>query len=194
MNLPLVGFAQQSNAKKVWNHDPGHSQLGFYVKHMGVSQVQGLFNDFSVVAELSKEDLSDLSIKLEAKTASINTNIKMRDEHLRTADFFEVEKYPNLTFESTSVVPNGDSFAKIYGYLTLKGVKKLVELNAIYYGSYNDEKSGNTVAGFQVVGIIKRLDFNVGSKYPNAVLSDDIHINANLEFIKKNRSILLNQK
>lgn len=184
MSLTSVGFAQDKNTKDIWTNDPGHSQLAFHVMHMGISKIHGQFNDFNVVVKSAKEDLSDLDITVEAKTQSINTSVEMRDNHLRSADFFEVEKFPTLNFVSTSVVPNGDNFAKLYGYLTIKGIKKPVELDVIHYGAYTDPQSGNRIAGFQIVGTIKRSDFGVGSGFASTIIGDEIHINANMEFIK----------
>lgn len=182
MSLTTVSFAQ--NTKDTWANDPGHSQLGFHVMHMGISKIHGQFNDFNVVVKSAKEDLSDLDITVEAKVKSINTSVEMRDNHLRNADFFDVEKFPTLNFVSTSVVPDGENFAKLYGYLTIKGIKKAVELDVIHYGAYTDPQSGNRIAGFQIVGTIKRSDFGVGTGFASSIIGDDIHINGNMEFIR----------
>lgn len=183
--LSLPTFAQYKESKQTWNNDPAHSQLAFQVKHMGISKIYGQFDDYNVVVNSIKEDLSSLDIKVEAKVTSINTSIEMRDNHLRSADFFDVEKYPTLSFVSTKVVPNGKDKAKLYGNLTIKEVTKPVVLDIIHHGSYTDEKSGNRIAGFEISGTIKRLDFGVGSDFPTAVVGDDITIISNMEFISK---------
>lgn len=183
--LSLPTFAQSKESKQTWNNDPAHSQLAFQVKHMGISKIYGQFDDYNVVVNSIKEDLSSLDIKVEAKVTSINTSIEMRDNHLRSADFFDVEKYPTLSFVSTKVVPNGKGKAKLYGNLTIKEVTKPVVLDIIHHGSYTDEKSGNRIAGFEISGTIKRLDFGVGSDFPTAVVGDDITIISNMEFISK---------
>lgn len=91
-----IATAQQT----IWNNDPAHSQLGVEVKHTNVSLVRGKFDSFHIVAKTSKADYSDAQISLTAQVKSINTGVEMRDNHLRTADFFDVEKFPTLTFKS----------------------------------------------------------------------------------------------
>lgn len=164
-----------------WLIDPNHASIRFYVKHMLISKVDGHFYKFKGSASVSKEDLSDLAVKFEAETSSINTRNEARDEHLRSADFFDVKKYPLISFESTSIRPIGDNFAKMYGYMTLCNTKKLIELDVIFYGT--SENDGKTSAGFEIVGAIKRSDFGVGSKFPEAVISDIVQLTIGAEFL-----------
>src|SRR5687767_13208896 len=121
-------------AKTKWILDSTHSELGFKIKHLMISNVSGSFKNFHAEVETEDADFSTAQISLIAEMASIFTNNEQRDAHLRTSDFFEVEKYPELKFKSTKVEKiNGESFA-LYGDLTLKGVTKPVKLNIEYNG------------------------------------------------------------
>lgn len=173
----LIGYSQTT-----WTNDPAHSRLGFSVKHLTISEIDGRFADYSVKVTTSKSDYSDAQIELTAKVASIDTDIEARDNHLRSADFFDVEKYPTLTFKSTSLKKTGKDKAKLYGDLTFHGVTKAVVLDVQYFGSVVNAMNNANTAGFQIVGEIKRSDFNLGANYPEAMISDKIKIVANAEF------------
>ena len=121
-------------SKTKWLLDPTHSELGFKIKHLMITNVSGSFKNFNAAVETREEDFSTAQIKLTAEMASIFTNNEQRDNHLRTSDFFEVEKYPELKFKSTKVEKiDSDTFA-LYGELTLKGVTKPVKLNVEFNG------------------------------------------------------------
>lgn len=173
----LVTYSQTT-----WTNDPAHSRLGFVVKHLTISEIDGRFADFSVKVTTSKEDYSDAKIDLTAKVASIDTDIEARDNHLRSADFFDVEKYPTLTFESTVLKKTGKNKGKLYGNLTFHGITKAVVLDVIYFGSVLNSMNNADTAGFQIKGEIKRSDFNLGTNFPEAMISDKIKIIANAEF------------
>src|SRR5215203_5353925 len=96
-----------------WQNDDPHSQLGFTVTHLGISDVSGTFNDFDVTVKSSQPDFSDASFELTAKTASIDTRVEARNKHLKSADFFDVEKYPTLTFKSTALQKSGKNQYKL---------------------------------------------------------------------------------
>lgn len=188
LSINTVGLAQHREVKKeVWRNDPAHSQLSFSVMHMGISKTYGQFDKFNVNVETNGADLSTLKVTLEAEVKSINTSVEMRDNHLRSADFFEVEEFPTLLFESTLFTPDekDKKRGKLYGELTIKGIKKAVELDVIYFGAYDDEKTGSRVAGFQITGQLNRKDFGVGSSFLAGVIADEVSINANMEFITK---------
>lgn len=173
----LAGYSQTT-----WTNDPMHSSLGFVVKHLTISEIDGRFTDFSVTVTTVKADYSDAQIELTAKVASINTDIEARDNHLRSADFFDVENYPVLTFKSTLLEKTGENKGKLYGNLTFHGITKAVVLDVRYFGTVINSMSNAQTAGFQITGEIKRSDFNLGSKFPEALISDDIRIVANVEF------------
>lgn len=174
----LLGFSQS----KTWTNDPAHSRLGFVVKHLTISEIDGRFADFTVKVTTSKADYSDAQIELVAKTTSIDTDIDARDAHLRSADFFDVENYPELVFKSTSLTKVDANHGKLNGELTFHGVSKPVSLDVVYFGSVTNPMNNQETAGFKITGVIKRSDFNLGSNFPDAVVGDDIKIVANVEF------------
>jgi len=172
-----------SNAQtKVWTNDPSHSRLSFTIKHLTISEVEGVFTDFGVKVTTSKSDYSDAKIELIAQISSINTESSSRDKHLLSSDFFDESNFPVLAFKSTSVKNIDSKNGILLGNLTMHGITKPIKLNVEYFGSVINPKSKKTIAGFKVKGIVKRSDYSLGKKYPNAVLSDEVTIVANLEF------------
>ena len=176
--LPLLTNAQT----KTWTNDPQHSRLGFVVKHLTISEISGRFSDFSAVVTTSKADYSDAKIVLTAKISSIDTDVEARDNHLKTADFFDAEKYPVMKFTSTSVKKMRARKGILYGNLTFHGITKPVQLNVVFFGMVTNPMNKKTTAGFQVTGIVKRSDYALGSKFPDIIIGNDIHIIANVEF------------
>ena len=177
--LVLSSFTLLNN---IWKNDPPHSQLGFTVTHLGINDVSGTFNDFEVIIDASKADFSDAKFTLKAKTASIDTRVEARNKHLKSADFFDAEKYPEFNFTSTSVKRTGKNKFKVTGNLTLHGVTKVVTLDAVYRGTVENPMSKKQTAGFGFTGTIKRSDFQVGGNFPEAIISDVVHIKADGEF------------
>jgi polyisoprenoid-binding protein YceI len=173
----------KATAQDTWTADKAHSKLGFSITHMMVSDVEGSFKSFESTIVSSKPDFSDAVINLSADVNSVNTEDDKRDGHLKSADFFDAEKYPKLTFKSTSVKKVSGNKYKVSGLLTLHGVTKPVVLDAVLRGT-TVNMAKKTVAGFKVTGTLKRADYVLGSKYPNAMLSDEIILNANTEFVK----------
>ena len=185
-SLLIVAFLSTSLfAQTKWNADPMHSKLTFSVTHMGISDVDGLFNKFTASATATKADFSDAVFELSVDVPSINTQVEMRDNHLRSADFFEVETYPSMTFKSTSITKVSRNKYKLTGNLTLRGITKPVTMDLWYRGTNVDDKTKKSTSGFQLTGIIKRSDFNVGTKFPAPVLSDEVKIKADGEFISE---------
>lgn len=177
-------FAFKPAALDTWTADKSHSKLGFVVTHLMVTDVEGSFKNFTSTITTSKADFSDASIVLSADVNSVNTEDDKRDEHLKSADFFDAEKFPKLTFKSTAVKKLAGNKYKVSGLLSLHGVTKAVVLDATLRGVTVNPMSKKPIAGFKVTGTIKRSDFNLGAKYPNAMLSDEITLNANTEFGK----------
>lgn len=175
-------FAQTTT----WKDDPMHSKLTFTVVHRGFSDIFGLFQKFDATITTTKPDFCDAMFMLSVEVASINTEVKMRDDDLRSNHFFEVAKYPTMTFESTSINKTTgmkDRF-KITGNLTMHGVTKQVTMNMWYRGTLYDSTFKKYKAGFQVTGIINRNDFNVGAPDPFDI-STDVMIKADGEFFKQ---------
>ena len=181
----FVTLAAFTTGLSTWENDDPHSQLGFTVTHLGISDISGTFNDFDVTVKSSKPDFSDASFELTAKTASIDTRVEARNKHLKSADFFDVAKYPELTFKSTSLKKLGKDKYALSGNLTLHGASKPVTMNLTYRGVTQNPMSKVITAGFQLDGVIKRSDFNVGPGFPAGVISDEVRIKADGEFTQK---------
>lgn len=170
-------------AQTTWVEDPFHSKLGFTVTHLGIADVPGYFNEYDVTITATKPDFSDAVVELSVDVNSINTQVEPRDNHLRSADFFDVEKYPKMTFKSNSIKKLKKNKYELTGDLTLHGVTKQVKVNMIYRGTTtNPNANGAPVAGIQITGTIKRSDFGVGDKFPAPMISDEVQIKADGEF------------
>ena len=171
-----------------WTLDPTHSELGFKIKHLMISNVSGSFKAFQAEVETEEEDFTTAQISLTAEMASIFTNNVQRDTHLRTSDFFEVDKYPSLQFTSTKVERTDSDTFTVYGQLTLKGVTKPVSLNVEYSGVTKDPWGGER-AGFIVTGKIRRSDygvnFNAAMETGGVVLGEEVKINSELQLVKQ---------
>lgn len=165
-----------------WDIDPSHSEVGFVVRHLVVTKVRGRFADFSgsiVTAANPLESSIDISIDLN----SITTNQEQRDGHLRSADFFEVETYPTMTYKASGARQDGDKFV-LDGELTLKGVTKVVPLTFEVNGIGENPLANTTVAGFSGSAVINRKDFGVnfeGVQNGIAIVSDKIEIHVEVE-------------
>src|SRR5699024_3613171 len=130
----------------------------------------------------SEEDFSNAVFKLTIDVASIDTEVDMRDNHLKSADFFHVEKYPTITFESTSIKETGqENRYKLTGNLTMHGITQPVTMDLWYRGLYENPQNGAVSAGFELTGTLSRSDFNIGPKFPPAVISDRVVIEADGE-------------
>lgn len=171
-----------------WSVDPTHSELTFKIKHLMISNVSGSFKAFQAEAETEGEDFSTAVITLTADMDSISTNNEARDTHLRTADFFETDKHPQLTFRSTEVEKLDDENFKLHGDLTLKGITKPVALNVEYNGIAKDPWGGER-AGFVVTGKISRsafgVTFNAVMETGGVALSDDVRLHSELQLVKE---------
>lgn len=172
-------------AQTTWTADPMHSKLSFGIAHLGISEVDGLFKKFDASVTANKADFSDAVFQLSVDVNSIDTEIEMRDNHLRSEDFFEVAKYPTMTFKSISIKAAGANKYKLTGNLTLHGVTKPVTMDLWYRGTVENPQNKQIIAGFQITGTIKRSDFGVGPKFQAPMLSDEVRIKADGEFIKK---------
>ena len=143
-----------------WNLDPTHSEIGFKVKHMMITNVSGSFDKFSIAAETEGNDFSTATIHFNADLNSISTGNADRDNHLKSADFFDMEKYPQLHFASERLERKDETGFTLYGDLTIKGVTKPVVLD-VEFGGIGKDPWGNEKAGFTLTGKIRRTDFNL---------------------------------
>ena len=167
----------------IWTVDKSHAKLGFTITHLMVSDIEGSFKSFDAKITSSKDDFSDATVELTADINSVNTEDEKRDTHLKSEDFFDAAKYATLTFKSTSFKKVGDNKYKVTGDLSLHGVTKPVVLDAVARTGVNP-MSKKTITGFKISGSLKRTDYGVGSKFPSAMLSDEVIITANAEFVK----------
>ena len=171
-----------------WAADPTHSELGFKIKHLMISNVSGNIKNFSVQAETEGEDFTTASITLSADMDSISTNNEQRDHHLRTADFFETDKHPQLEFRSTRIEKIDDETFALHGDLTLKGITQPVKLNVEYSGVTKDPWGGER-AGFIVTGKINRsafgVTFNAVLETGGVALSDEVKIHGEIQMVKE---------
>lgn len=171
-----------------WAIDPSHSEITFKVKHLVVATVTGKFTTFEGSLDTTNEDFSDAHINFSADIASIDTGNADRDGHLKSDDFFNAEAFPKLTFKSTSFTKTGDNEFKLVGDITLRDVTKSIELTAEYGGTMVDPW-GNTKAGFEITGKIKRKEFglkwDVITEAGGAVVSDEVKLHLNIELHKQ---------
>ena len=179
-------------ATTTWVLDPTHSEVQFKVKHLVISTVTGSFKQFEGEAATEGESFDNAKVRFSAKIDSIDTNQAQRDEHLKSADFFDAATYPELTFVSTSFEKQGEGEYKITGDLTLHGVTKPVTFD-VEYGGQAGDFYGNQKAGFEVTGKINRKDFgltwNGVTEAGSIVVSEDVKLSASLQFVKQAQEV-----
>jgi polyisoprenoid-binding protein YceI len=170
-----------------WEIDPAHSSIEFSVKHMGIANVKGRFTDFQGTIEVG-EDAWSAKARGTVKVASIDTGDEKRDEHLRSADFFDVDKFPQMTFESTRVEPIDDDSTRVFGNLTMHGVTREIKLELIFQGTDTDPW-GNERAGAEIVSCLLRNDFDMQFNQAlgsgNMLVGDKVSITIDLSAIHK---------
>lgn len=164
-----------------WNLDTTHSEITFKVRHMMISNVKGAFNTFTAEVEAEDDTFKNAKVRATIQTDSIDTNNADRDTHLKSADFFNAEQNPTITFESSSLADD------VTGHLTINGVTKPVQLE-VEFGGINQDPWGNTKAGFTFEGKIKRSDFglnwNAALETGGVLVSDEVKIAGELQFVK----------
>jgi polyisoprenoid-binding protein YceI len=174
--------------KTIWAIDPTHSEVQFKVKHLVISTVTGSFGNFNANLELDGDDFTSGKANFEAHIESISTNNLDRDNHLKSADFFDATQFPILGFQSTKFTKKSDNEYLIDGEITIKGVKKSIQLKAEYGGQMTDFY-GNTKIGFEIEGKINRQDFGLSwsavTEAGGIVVSDEVKLQLNLQFIKQ---------
>lgn len=175
------------NATK-WTVDATHSEVQFKVKHLMVTTVTGSFKQFEAEVEAVNDDFEDAKISFSAKIDSIDTGSPDRDNHLKSADFFDADKHEELTFNSTAFRKIDDTQYELIGDLTLKDVTKPVRLK-VEYGGQAKDPWGNKKAGFSLEGKINRKDFGLSWNAPletgGVLVSEEVRLVAELQFVQK---------
>ncbi|MBO0933957.1 YceI family protein [Fibrella aquatilis] len=195
MKTTLLSFAallslSATYAQTTWKADKAHSRVGFTVTHLMLSEVDGNFKTFDAKLTATKPDLSDLVVDLTADVNTINTESDYRDNDLKSEKFFDVAKFPSLTFKSTSFQKVEGKKYKLMGNLTMHGVTKPIALDAVLTGPVvmENPRGKQEKAGLKISGTIKRSDFAVGT-IPVAVVSDEVELKANGEFVKQDAAM-----
>ncbi len=168
--------------------DPTHSEVSFKVKHLMISTVTGSFGQFDANMSAEKENFTDAQISFEADIDSISTKNDQRDQHLRSADFFDAENHPKMTFVSTALTQKSDTDYVLSGNLTIRGTTKPVELAVEYAGKMVDFY-GNEKHGFEINGKLSRKEFGLQwngiTEAGGVVVSDEVKLSVNVQFQKK---------
>ncbi len=182
--LAAVFFSFTAATNTEWTNDKAHTRVGFIVTHLMISDVEGSFKNATITLTTTKDDFSDAVVEFTADASSINTDNERRDSDLKGDGFFDVAKFPTLTFKSTSFkkVKEANTYI-VTGNLTIHGVTKSVTLNAVAKTGVNPMNK-KSIAGFKVTGTLHRSDFGIGAKYPEAIISDDVQINIDAAFNK----------
>jgi polyisoprenoid-binding protein YceI len=179
-----------ATAKKTkWVIDASHSEISFKVKHLMITNVKGVFKDFNGSISATGDDIIASEIEFSLNPASIDTGAADRDAHLKSGDFFEVENYKTLDFKGTSIKKGEEPGTFILtGDLTIKGISKPVKLNVEFGGKMKDPW-GNEKAGYSLTGKINRkdwgLNWNAALEAGGVLVSDDVAINCDVQFMKQ---------
>lgn len=176
------------NAKAKWVIDPAHSEILFKVKHLMITNVKGEFRKFDGMAVTDGDNFSKGNVHVSIDASSVFTNNDGRDNHLKGADFFDVEKYPKITFESTEMKQLDDENFQLKGVLTMKGVSKEITLE-VEHGGLAIDGYGNEKAGFSVSGKFNRKDWGLNWNAPleagGVMVSEEVRLSAEVQFTKQ---------
>lgn len=182
LSLPALAFAT------TWNIDPDHSNVGFKVRHLMVSNVKGSFGKHVGVVEINDQDITKSKVEVTIDTASINTNVQKRDDHLRSAEFFDVAKFPTMTFVSKKVAKAGKDKLKVTGNLTLHGITKEVVLDVEGPSVESKDPWGAIRRGATANTKINRKDFglvwNKALETGGVAVGEEVTITLEIEMIK----------
>jgi len=174
------------SAQSNWKLDKAHSSITFTVRHMVISEVTGSFKDFTVALNSAKDDFSDADVQSTIKVGSLSTDNAMRDGHLKSDDFFNAEKFPEINFKSTSFEKLGDNKYKITGDLTIRDVTKNVTFDATLNGTLKTERG--VLAAWKATTTINRFDYNLkwskSLETGGLIVGQDVIITLNLELNK----------
>lgn len=178
--LAIALVVSMSTFAQKWSIDKAHAKVAFTITHLGISEVDGTFKTFDATLTSSKEDFTDAVFELTADIKGIDTNMEIRNGHLQGENWFSAEKFPTLTFKSTSLTSVGPKKFKLNGNLTMKGVTKPVILDLTLIGTTKG-RDGKNIVGFKASGSLNRVEFGVGGEGPMPV-SNDVELRVSGEF------------
>lgn len=178
----------ETTGKTKWVLDPTHSEILFKVKHLMITNVKGEFRKFGAEVLTDGNDFTTASVNVTIDAGSVFTNNEDRDNHLKSADFFDSENFKELSFKATSLKKVDDDEYKLTGLLTIKGVTNEVSLN-VEFGGINKDPWGNEKAGFSIEGKINRkdwgLNWNAALETGGVLVSEEVKISAEVQFVKQ---------
>lgn len=188
MSTQIQTPASEQRTTSTWEADPAHSSVEFSVRHMMISTVTGRFKSFRTSIDLDEASVGNSRVLAEIDGASVDTGIADRDNHLRSADFFDVVNHPTIRFRSTGIEPADDESGKIQGELTIRGVTRPVTLEASFLGEVRDPW-GNRRRGFTAQATLNRKDFGVNWNQVldtgGVLVGDKIKVTLNIEAVRK---------
>jgi len=184
ITIIIFSVALITNAQNNYTMDKNHTKVGFSVTHFGISNVEGEFTNVTVTLLAKQEDFTDAEIEMIADVKSIDTGIKMRDNDLRSDNWFDVEKHPTLIFKSTSLEKVSGKNYKLNGNITIHGITKPISFNVVYNGKALNPMTKKYSYGFTITGKLNRKDFSVGSGPSNLAVGDEVELKSNVEFIR----------
>ena len=180
-------MATETITKTKWTLDPTHSEIGFKVRHMMITNVSGTFGEFDITAETEGNDFTNAQIKVSANLNTITTGSADRDNHLKSGDFFDTSRYPELKFVSRSITEKDKSNLQVTGDLTIRDVTKPVTLD-VEIGGIGKDPWGNEKAGFTVTGKIDRSDFNLNwnaaLETGGVLVGEEVKLYAEVQLVK----------
>ncbi|MDZ7370496.1 MAG: YceI family protein [candidate division KSB1 bacterium] len=187
LGLAALVFANVSLNAAEWAVDASHTEIGFSVRHMVIAKVNGKFTEYSGEITLDPQNVEKAKVKGVVKAASIDTGNEARDNHLRSADFFDVEKYPEIVFETVSVKKDGERY-KVIGNLTMRGVTKPIELLATIAGPIKDPW-GSERLGVEATGVLNRTEWGLTwdrvMETGGLVVGHEVELKLTAELVKK---------
>jgi polyisoprenoid-binding protein YceI len=167
-----------------WKNDPAHSEVDFTIKHLGISNVHGRFGHIDAIIQYDEKDITKSTVKATIDVTGLETGESARDNHLKSPDFFDAEKNPSVSFVSTSVTKGGAGL-QIAGNLTIKGVTKPIVLDVEGPSAPVPGMDHKPHIGFSATTTIHRADFELGAKFPAAVVGDDVKLTVELDAVKQ---------
>ena len=181
-------MAEKTAVKTIWSLDPAHTEIGFKVRHMMITTVSGTFGKFDASVETEGDDFSTAEIEFTADADSITTHNADRDKHLKSDDFFAVDKYPQVKFKSTRIEKKDDEIFILHGDLTIRDVTQPITLD-VELGGIGKDPWGNQKAGFSITGKIKRTDYklnwNAALETGGVLVGEEVKINAEVQLVKQ---------